>query len=450
MDKLSYKFIRGLKIASLTVCLFGISRLYADTSAPSFQAVDTYLKLSSADRQQKIEQVLSQPLTERAILAITFLASSELREKYQDLWAKKAAYSSGIAIENPVFSASVLPQGQQSKVDISIEQDLIKWLILPLQSRASDSQFEANKLIFSEAILDRCSQVKKALIHYQASRLSLSIQSDFTEAEKATIELTQRQFDAGNINELQLKTQEVAYQDALLKQAEADLLVREAKLQFQQMMGLGPTQTAWIVTGNLSEVLPLVPSINELDRLIDKQRPDLASLEYRVEAEKKRLDAQEWQARLGSVKAGIQYEQEFDGSQSIGPKIELGLPLFNQGQQVGQEREATVRQLSALLESHRREAQYSARRLLAQLEFEAIELKRSKTVLIPLHQRVTELTQQHYNYMLLGVFTLIQAKQEELKAQQNHIQHLKLFWSTWAELEKEIGGDITQKERSHD
>ncbi|MGE4169121.1 MAG: TolC family protein [Candidatus Margulisiibacteriota bacterium] len=442
MTSLFFKIKRQIKIWGV---IFGLSVLWQGVifaNETNFQAIDDYLKMTPEARQKIVQEYLSKPLTEETVLKLSFIQSPDLKAGFQELWARKSAYLGNVSIENPVLGASVLPQSQGSKIDISLEQDLLKLLIVPMQSRAADTQFEADKLAFSETLLEQCEKAKKALVGYQAIQDIWNIQLDFTEAAKATFELTQKQFVAGNISELQLKTNEAEYQDALAAQHKTDLMVQESKLQLQDIMGLDPGQTEWTVTGSLSEALPQIPSPDEVDKLIETQRPDLASLRARLDSEKNRLDALEWQNKLGSLKAGIQYEQEFDGTKSIGPKIEFGIPLFNQGQWASKEHKAVTAQLFALLEAHQRRAQYSSRKIIAQLHYHLLEIDRSKKVLIPTHQRVTELTQQHYNYMLVGVYTLIQAKQDELKARQEYVHHLEEFWMAWAELEKEVGGKI--------
>lgn len=347
-----------LLIILLATLALSFSPIMANTN---FQTIESYLKTSASDRQKMSQDYLAHPLTEKSVLAISVIESADLRAKYQELLARKAAYSREFAMTNPIVGASYLPQGTSSKIDISVEQDLIKWLVLPLESHAVDRQFDADKLTFSEVILDHFLETKKALIGYYVAQSMVAIQTDFTTAAEAIFELTQRQYKTGNISESQLKTNEITYQEALALGHLENLHLQQSKLELHTLIGLDPDQTEWTVTGSLTESLPESPSLNVLDQLIEIQRPDLAALRARIEFEKSRLDAkivEDW----GSLKLGLQYEKDFDGTPAIGPKIEFGLPLFNQGQTSSQEKEGIVAQLSELLTSHKRNARLAMRK----------------------------------------------------------------------------------------
>ncbi len=380
----------------------------------------------------------------KTALDIGLSKAPSLQVQAQDLYSKKANYRLSLSQENPSVQASFLPQGSRSKIDLSFDQNLMRWITSPLENEAIDSQLESDSLLYKNAVAQLKVEVKKAFYAIQAAQALLVIQNDYTQAAQTTFELTKRQFEAGNINELQLKTNEVACQEALTMTHEKELSLQIAEWHLQETMGLAPTHTINLVTGTLSETLPQIPSFDELDRLIETQRPDLAALYAQIRAEKAHSLTQEWQNKLGNLKAGIQFEQEVDGTQSLGPKIEFSLPFLNQGQAAFEAHGAVIAYLNSLLITQKHHAQYAIRKCVSQLQYESIEIIRTKTHLIPLHQRINELTQKQYNYMLMGVFSLIQAKQEELKAQETYVQHLASFWNAWAELEGQVGSIPTK------
>jgi cobalt-zinc-cadmium efflux system outer membrane protein len=59
-----------------------------------------------------------------------------------------------------------------------------------------------------------------------------------------------------------------------------------------------------------------------------------------------------------------------------------------------------------------------------------------------------EETQLHYNFMLQGVYQLLDAKREELKAREDAINSLRDFWIAWTNLERAVGGTLEAKETS--
>ena len=59
--------------------------------------------------------------------------------------------------------------------------------------------------------------------------------------------------------------------------------------------------------------------------------------------------------------------------------------------------------------------------------------------LIPLRQQIVESSMLHYNYMLVGVFQLLSAKQEEVSAKKEHIEAIRDYWISRSQLERAVG-----------
>ena len=60
--------------------------------------------------------------------------------------------------------------------------------------------------------------------------------------------------------------------------------------------------------------------------------------------------------------------------------------------------------------------------------------------IVPLREKVVALSQEQYDAMLLGVFQLIVAKQQELHAYRESIEALRDYWVLRSELEYRAGG----------
>jgi cobalt-zinc-cadmium efflux system outer membrane protein len=69
-------------------------------------------------------------------------------------------------------------------------------------------------------------------------------------------------------------------------------------------------------------------------------------------------------------------------------------------------------------------------------------------VLLPQRQRILKETLLHYNAMQKSNFELLSAKQEEQRAEQEHIEALRDYWIARADLEKAAGGSVTPKSAS--
>jgi cobalt-zinc-cadmium efflux system outer membrane protein len=65
-----------------------------------------------------------------------------------------------------------------------------------------------------------------------------------------------------------------------------------------------------------------------------------------------------------------------------------------------------------------------------------------RDVIIPLRQRIVEQSQRHYNGMLIGIFELLEAKQDEIRAGEDYVAAQRDYWIARAQLERATGGRL--------
>jgi cobalt-zinc-cadmium efflux system outer membrane protein len=67
-----------------------------------------------------------------------------------------------------------------------------------------------------------------------------------------------------------------------------------------------------------------------------------------------------------------------------------------------------------------------------------------KRVILPLKQRIVALTLEKYNYMLVGTFDLLTAKQQEFNAYAKYLEAVRDYWVIRADLGRALGGRLPQ------
>jgi outer membrane protein, heavy metal efflux system len=65
-----------------------------------------------------------------------------------------------------------------------------------------------------------------------------------------------------------------------------------------------------------------------------------------------------------------------------------------------------------------------------------------KRVIMPLRQRIVSLTLEKYNYMLVGAFDLLIAKQQEFSAYARYLEAVRDYWIIRADLGRALGGRL--------
>jgi cobalt-zinc-cadmium efflux system outer membrane protein len=139
---------------------------------------------------------------------------------------------------------------------------------------------------------------------------------------------------------------------------------------------------------------------------------------------------------------GVHYEHDVDPSHSIGPSLELALPIFDQGQ-------GKIAKGRAILEQKRFEYRALAvdirsqvRSTYARLRAARAQAERYRDVILPLEANILHRTQLQYNGMFIGVFQLLQAKRSQIEAGRSYIEHLRDYWIARSDLDQAVGGRL--------
>jgi len=118
------------------------------------------------------------------------------------------------------------------------------------------------------------------------------------------------------------------------------------------------------------------------------------------------------------------------------------VPIFVQQQTEIARLEAQLRQSQKRLAAMAVEIRSEVRSLRNRLIIQRDLIEHYKTVIIPLRERIVDLTMKEYNYMLTGVFDLLIAKQQEFDDYQNYIEAVRDYWVTRTRLQQAVGGSL--------
>jgi cobalt-zinc-cadmium efflux system outer membrane protein len=263
----------------------------------------------------------------------------------------------------------------------------------------------------------------------------------------AALELTQRQHEAGNINDLELANQQSTYSQARLDAAQVAKEMRSDREKLNRLMGLWGAQTQWSIADELPGIGREIPT-EHLESLAMAQRLDLAASKAEVSAVVASLGLTKTYRYVGAIEFGVSTERDPDRQRVTGPTLRLELPIFNQGQSRIARREAELRQAERRLEADaiaiRSEVREARDRLLA--EKDLVVYYRDE--LVPERKRVLDLTVTNYNAMLKGPYDLLLARQNELAAERGYIDALRDYWIARADLERAVGGSLTNSSKA--
>ena len=384
-------------------------------------------------------------LTRARAVEIALVNNPDLQTTYEELGVSQADMVQAGLLKNPTFGAELgfrINSGANDELRLSLVQDFLDLFVLPLRKEIARDQFETDTLRVAHRALETAAAAEKGFVAAQASAELVAFRRTVVEAGAAAAELSQRQFEAGNINELDEQTQRATYEQAKrdLAREEVDLL--EARERVNRLLGLWGETTSW----RLAETLPPLPeseqNLEHLESLAICQRLDVAVARRQAALLSKAVDLARTSRLFGRIDVGVDMHRDPNGPLLLGPNLVIDLPIFDQRQAVIARLEAQRRQqehkLSGVAIDARSEVRLAALRLKANRQ----TVLHYRDVLLPLRKAVADQALLHYNGMFISLYQLVAVKQGEVEARRGYLEALRDYWSARAELARAVGGGL--------
>ena len=391
--------------------------------------------------RQAIDQWLGAPMTAEAAVRVAMLRSPRLQQEYARLGLARADVLEVVQVSNPTLSLSrsYLDPGSGYNRLASLTLPLADLLVLPVRTRLARAEYERAKLEIAGAVLNVAADVEAAWYTYVGAQQVADMRTAVAGGADAAAELAQRFFDAGNISELQLKQEQAAASEARIIAARARADAGRARLTLNTLLGLSGEDAAWATSDRLPMPVGAEDDPQQLAELARTSSLELLAARQQADILMDALGITRKLRWLGGSEIGYERERDADGTRLRGPTLDLELPIFNQGQ-------AKLARAEALLaEARARVAQAelgvdNAVRLGAEQVRELSQVVAiHREALIPQREKVVERSQQEQNFMLIGVFELIQAKVQEYNAYESYLEAVRDYWLARVETMRAVG-----------
>jgi cobalt-zinc-cadmium efflux system outer membrane protein len=390
-----------------------------------------------------VATLLSGELSADKAVQITLLNNRNLQATYEELGVAQAELVSAALLKNPTLTAEVrFPKDPSLPFDIDLTQNFLDLFFLPVRKRIASAQFEATKWRVTSEVINVVAEARSAFYRAQSAEQLVELRQSVLKATDASYEVAKRLHDAGNITDRNLASEQAAHEQAKIDLAKAEAEAIDTREELNTVMGVWGAETQW----KLSPRLPALPQ-NEvaptgLETLAIQQRADLAAAREEIVAFAQSAGLANSSGLFPEASGTVHWSGEPDGSRSIGPGIELPLPLFNQGQPAIAAAQARLRQsqdrYAALAVQIRSDVRRARNRMLTA----RAQADEQRKVVLPLRHQIVEQAQLEYNAMAINVFELLQTKQAEIDAGTSYVESLRDYWLARTELEKAVGGRL--------
>ncbi len=399
---------------------------------------------TDADRAiaDETRRLLARELTVETATQIALFNNPELQATYERLGVAQADVVQAGLLRNPRVSFHygfrILTSGLDEIVG-SVTGAFLDLFLMPLKKKLANAEFRRVKLEVADAVLAKVDAVAQAFYAVQASTQIVAMRRTMLDAQQAATELAARQHEAGNISDLELANEEAVYTQAKLDLARAEYQLLTDRESLTRLLGVWGSDVEYKVAATLPEVPPGEPDLTQLEHTAIEHRLDLAAAREELHTAAARLQITKGTRVIGGLDLGANAHRDPDGPTTIGPTIDLELPIFDQKQaevaRLRAQLRAAQHRVDALAVAIRSEVRQARNRLMAA----RLTVEYYAKSLVPLRERIVALSQEQYNAMLLGVYQLLQAKQNEIDSYREYIEAVRDYWIARADLERAIG-----------
>ncbi len=389
-----------------------------------------------------IEELLAAPLGPGEAVRIALLANPELARSLAEAGLSRAEVIGASRLPNPRFSVGILESNQSGarrEIETGIAFDLIQLLIRPARNALSIQEYERATRRAANELVELATRVEAGWFGYVGARQVAEMRAIIAEAADLSSELAERFYQAGNISELQLQRERAAATEARLNARRAELKARREYLALARLMGLSVDRHHWEAVERLPAVVELDKSGDELLAAARTSRLDLKNLETQLTSLEQALDLSRRWRFVGDVEVGVVRQRETDGDRLIGPTLDLRLPIFDQGQASVIRSEARLERAYAQLQAQRLDMEHEVMQALANAEASHAIALEYRDALIPQREAIVMRSKEFYDYMFIGAFELLVARQQEYDAYQGYIESVRDYWLARVELARAAG-----------
>ena len=402
-------------------------------------AVEWRTQPATAD-DERVAAMLKDELTPDEAVAIAMVNNPRLQVKLTELGIARADLIQASTITNPLFEFEIRFPGEPYRpYELRLAQTLIELIQLPRRRALGRVAFDAAQMRVSSNVLRFASDVRSDYFDLLAATQHVALSRTIAESAQTAAEVALRQHQAENITDLDLENEQAMYEQAKLDLARAEqrlLLAREALMR---SMGLRNLNTEWRVPMAFPELPESELDQENLERLATAQRLDIAIARRELDAAQRQVPI----ARLAALEdtvLDVHYQREPDGVGTVGPGIQLPIPIFNTGRAARTRAEAQFLRARHLLNALEAESSSELRAARTTLAEARARVEYYRDVIVPRRARIVELTKLEHNAMQAGIFQLLLAKQSEMQTRRDLIEAQREYWSARNNLDRAMQG----------
>jgi cobalt-zinc-cadmium efflux system outer membrane protein len=272
------------------------------------------------------------PLRVEQAVAMALRNNREIRAEVEQIAASRADLVQAGLLPNPVLGLTLRfpfdPVSGGSFVGAQVVQSFTALWLRDGKIKAADARLNQTVLDISDKALRLVAEVKSTHARIAFGQHALALSDENLATIQRSIDSLDARVRGGEGTPLDVNR---AKQQQAKAQAERALVVRDLAKERRRMLeliGFAGEGVEWTADGSATAVSVTCIDEPAAVALVASQRLDVAAARSIVEAQRADLSVEE-RSRLKDFGLGADFERDVDGKKTIGPVLEVGIPIFD-------------------------------------------------------------------------------------------------------------------------
>lgn len=391
--------------------------------------------------EETISCLLSQELTVDSAIQIALLNNPNIQVSFEQIGIAHADLVEAGLLQNPIIDGFVRFPEHHGVVntEFSILQNFLDVLLIPIRENIACASFEQAQLQVVNDVLNLAYEIQETFYWLLSEQEKLDLMFPIVEALQAANELTQEQNSAGNINPLEVQSRMNVYLESKAELTKMEIAIVRLREKMNRLLGLS-LNDCWSISSRFPELPPCEVSLECLEEIALSERLELEIIRWEIEKVARKSNLTQWWARTAAA-IGISSERDAEGITTTGPAFAFELPLFNYGQADREKINALFSQNVQRLRSKEIEIAAEVRSARDRLLLNRNLLATYQEQILPLQTNIVMESEKFYSAMALSVYSLLNAKVNEIRMRIHFNEAQRDYWISKAELIHALGGN---------
>lgn len=444
-------------------------------------AADAYDPETDTLVDQKTRDLLAAGLTVDRAVQLTLLRNRGFQSLFAELGASRADVVQSGLLSNPTLSlAAQFPDGGgRSMFTLGLGQELVDLWQIPIRRRVAEHQLDQVLWRIAQQAADLAGEARTRAFLVLTLRETQRITRENLQLVERSYNLANDRYRAGEVGQIDVNLVQANLLAVRLELVNLARDLRQAEAALGRSLGL----SRWTEPWSLDDALPPTRSLSQADAelvaVATEQRPDSRAAQAAIDAARGDLKRQ-WLNVVPSVMAGVQEERQdrralpgrniaadtlrasgragtltapdiqtkaerdLERRQIVdsllGPTLQITLPIWDQNQ-------AQIAKSAFLLVQRQKQREDLLDQIAADVQGAAAAVRAAVDIVrfydeqsLPLARRNVDAARRAYQAGEQSILVLIEAQESLITQQRDRARALGMHASTWAELERVMGG----------